>query len=349
MVDDEDELYDFFVDDDALDPSDDIYGEEPISLEEKPVGSSDSEEGSARRTKQSRLFMIFLLAVIGAGGFGFYKFYLNPHDKDLMIPVVRLNSDPLVLPKDSEPSSAQSPSNDIPESVPEERKTEISVFAEDLYEDTLETLSSSDVSHPSSTITPLPDLGSLPNFAVVDLDINEDISSAIEPETSNIVKSKTEDVSEQSDLIEEQFLSQTDTSFVSKTDMSKAPVKTIQIQNEVYIPELSAVPPYEDSDSVASDHSIHIVTPKYKPASIQNSDVSNMPVKNPLPKEAKIIANQWVIKAILPGKAVIYNEISGDTRSVEVGDRVPSVGLISSIQKISEKWVVVGSDQSITQ
>lgn len=87
---------------------------------------------------------------------------------------------------------------------------------------------------------------------------------------------------------------------------------------------------------------------------MKNDDivVDIVEVKKDAPKKTvpkKVRRTSWVVRAAQPGKAMIYDKISREQRSVEAGMNVPGVGLIKSIAKKSGRWVVSGTKSSVYQ
>ncbi len=71
--------------------------------------------------------------------------------------------------------------------------------------------------------------------------------------------------------------------------------------------------------------------------------------ENPTPKTEKIVKKEWVIRAAQAGKAVIYDKISTEMKSIEVGDTVTGLGLIKSIKMLDGQWVIQGTKNKLTQ
>ncbi len=97
--------------------------------------------------------------------------------------------------------------------------------------------------------------------------------------------------------------------------------------------------------------------------SLPNENVSNTPaasqparqentIKKPeavvKPKPAKRVP-QWSLRSAKPGLAVVRSDLSGDLRTVEVGDTLDGVGKISSINYKSGVWTIQGSRGAITR
>jgi hypothetical protein len=60
-------------------------------------------------------------------------------------------------------------------------------------------------------------------------------------------------------------------------------------------------------------------------------------------------APSWTLKAARPGRATIAKKGSDDVLVVEVGESVKGLGKITSIAQESGKWVVRGTQGSVSQ
>ncbi len=58
---------------------------------------------------------------------------------------------------------------------------------------------------------------------------------------------------------------------------------------------------------------------------------------------------RWSLRGASPGKAILYNEIANETKTVRVGDRIAAIGTITSIEKMSGNWVVQGTSGEISR
>lgn len=391
MIHDEEELYEFY--DDSLDIEDE-HNDESVGFEDEPIGSSDS---GIRAKKKSPFGFIALLAIIGVGGYGAYAFYLKDNSP-LNIPIVQLDSaffddgsanqdpdteNPALL---NQPAPAQ---DIISHDISQNEDTDISVFAEDLYEGTAKVIETPAVEEVAPVITPLPALEELQDTQLVSIEETLD-SPEIKDISDVIAHADLEDAD--INLVEEDLLLKTEDSFiddVDKPDTSTALNKNADgikpdaaLQKEVFIEEIVAIPPPETSKASVKNE-IRIITPKSKssvpaekidtpqepiaaPKKIEPQAKAKIPsqaknqVVKPEPKQVKVggehqakadkpVESQWVIKAILPGKAVVHDTVSGETRSVEIGDSINPIGRINSIKKINNKWVVIGSKGRVTQ
>lgn len=133
-------------------------------------------------------------------------------------------------------------------------------------------------------------------------------------------------------LHEDELLLKTEASFEEEERAPPPP-----LEEEIEVPALVAVPPPAHEENVAAQE---------QPAGTVDSDLVYPKMKPAVPKKIKV---QWIIKAVLPEKAVIHDPNTGETRFVEVGDVVPPIGRIASIEKPSTRWVITGADGIIEQ
>ncbi len=57
----------------------------------------------------------------------------------------------------------------------------------------------------------------------------------------------------------------------------------------------------------------------------------------------------WEIRGAKRGTAIIFDNVSKETVTIEVGDYIDGIGKIISIQRNADGWVVVGSNKTIKQ
>ena len=57
----------------------------------------------------------------------------------------------------------------------------------------------------------------------------------------------------------------------------------------------------------------------------------------------------WRIVGAKTESAIVYNNITRETRTVYVGDTISGIGKIKSIEAVNGKWTVIGSNKSIGQ
>ncbi len=69
----------------------------------------------------------------------------------------------------------------------------------------------------------------------------------------------------------------------------------------------------------------------------------------PKPAVTKTAASTWTLRSAQPGKAVIASKTTSDLRTVEVGNTVPGLGRITDISIVNGKWVVRGTQGSVSQ
>jgi|GEM_PF-2190223 len=60
-------------------------------------------------------------------------------------------------------------------------------------------------------------------------------------------------------------------------------------------------------------------------------------------------APKWEIRGIQPGRAVLYDKVSGDIEAVEPGNNIRGLGRIKGISKKYGRWVVFGTKGNVNQ
>lgn len=94
--------------------------------------------------------------------------------------------------------------------------------------------------------------------------------------------------------------------------------------------------------------------PKEVPPSAdgEQEDAPPMPVAKKPAVESKVAAIQksegWVLRSAQPGSAMVASKATGDMRSVKVGDTLPGLGRVLSIQMENGRWVVKGSTGNLS-
>ena len=59
--------------------------------------------------------------------------------------------------------------------------------------------------------------------------------------------------------------------------------------------------------------------------------------------------SRWTLRSASPGKAILYNQTTNESKSVRVGDNVPSIGSITSIEKVAGQWVIKGTSGQVSR
>ncbi len=75
--------------------------------------------------------------------------------------------------------------------------------------------------------------------------------------------------------------------------------------------------------------------------------------KAPAPEVNKTVksapAPQWEIRGIRPGRAVLYDKVTGNIEAVEPGSKLRGLGNIKEITKKDGRWVILGSEGNLSQ
>ena len=58
---------------------------------------------------------------------------------------------------------------------------------------------------------------------------------------------------------------------------------------------------------------------------------------------------EWVIRGIRPGRAVLYDKVTGDIEAVEAGSKIRGLGRVTEVAKKDGRWGVFGTEGNVTQ
>ncbi|MFP4385666.1 MAG: hypothetical protein ACLFRA_00485 [Alphaproteobacteria bacterium] len=85
-----------------------------------------------------------------------------------------------------------------------------------------------------------------------------------------------------------------------------------------------------------------IDSPPVPPRAPREDDIDDLPETSaPQPK--------WQIRAIQPGRAVLYDAKSGNIEAIETGNSVDGLGRVMAITKQDGRWVVIGSNGKVSR
>jgi len=167
----------------------------------------------------------------------------------------------------------------------------------------------------------------LPDTEVPETTVSEEDSLALTQATSELIEEK-QALETRNEALQGKIDEQ-ETQIASLNDKINALEKQIQeLQNRPAAPvsaTTKAPPPVEQPRAV-------VQTPKTS-------------VKQPTRTKAK----SWVLRSAQPGKAVISEKGSNDLRTIEVGDTVSGIGRVQAIDIIGGKWVVKGTQNSVSR
>lgn len=325
---DDEDLEPFFLDEELEDfsePADDFVSEHHQSKRDDLV------DGVKKRKFPYFVFCSLLVA----SGLGFFYFYSDTTGQS-NFPVVKIPAAQTDV-KATPPESPVVRTDNVEIEGHADESNILPLFAEDLYESDANKVVFE--TPDEAILTPLPSLDDKDEIiALPALDNSLDDQDNEQMNTENDTPEKAEDLPR---II-------VPTSSQTKVNMPPPAIK------EVFVDQLEAVPPGKQLSS--SQIKKDVVVPKKKPVNTQYPSLksdsspkdSQRSVQAPKPKKIQS-ANLWVIKAILPGKAVVHNTNTGETRSVEAGDIIASVGTIRSITQKNGRWIVVGSKGNILQ
>ncbi len=149
--------------------------------------------------------------------------------------------------------------------------------------------------------------------------LEKDVAAAKAAPAPAADTSKVEALEEKISRLEQQLEDKT-------VALTKAQDQAKQTNDRVAAPSVSSAPPVEVE----------------RPAPAR--------VSKPAPVTPSVARVSWELRGAQPGKAMISRKgSSGDVRSVAVGDTVPGLGTIRSIEQTSAGWTVRGTLGQVTQ
>jgi len=345
------------------DISDEEINVETINSESDNKPSSNNQAIAEKAVYKSKrkgpLAFIFCLAVLGAA---IATYYLITSDKtETLTPVVKLSgvSEPQeknIQVQDTNMSQIVIDSEISKQQKPEPIKIEAVEKTKLLQENIVETVNTD---QEEAVLTPLPKNTTREDIALPDLFTELDSKKIVNTETpENSVGKSSQNVSrptitEQKPLaenvenkfIEEDILLKTEENFDKKiisAPPSKPETQVLEQDISSNIEKVvTAGKPKITKIQETKDTSVDVKSKKV--------DVVNKEISTPAKNFAKPTNRSWVIRAAQPGKAVLYDTKTGEIRSIEAGDRVQGVGKIQSISKKSGKWIVQGSQKTISR
>lgn len=149
--------------------------------------------------------------------------------------------------------------------------------------------------------------------------LEKDVAAAKATPSSGVDASKIDALEEKISRLEQQLEDKT-------AALTKAQDQAKQTNDRVAAPSVSSAPSVEVE----------------RPARVRTT--------KPAPVTASVARVSWELRGAQPGKAMISRKgSSGDVRSVAVGDTVPGLGTIRSIEQTSAGWTVRGTLGQVTQ
>ena len=73
------------------------------------------------------------------------------------------------------------------------------------------------------------------------------------------------------------------------------------------------------------------------------------PAQKPVPEAQKTQSVKWIMRSAQPGQAMISREGSNDLFSVQIGETIKGLGKITAIEQENDRWVIRGTQNSVTQ
>ena len=347
----ESEVKDVDHDVDGLDPdSEDLWSPaDDVWDDDSDLDESDSFSGADVRPSSSsgkpfllKLFLIILL--LGGGVFFLFSFFSSSQKPAYSPSVVTLDDPDVVdLQEDSVSPSSLSP-------------VEEGLSLDSTSTDSDVTGITGELEHSGDVLTPMPD--DLVQ-AVVDLPelAEEEVLGSLVVADDEIDSADFPEEVPQS-LSEEALLSKTEVSsepFRNDVPMVEKPVDDISdVALEVLSPEegdvvVEQVSQVEEQTSQVGDIEVvsesvseNIPSDSLSETVSEVEDIQEESFVAPIPVQKKAVP-KWVIRGAQSGRALIYDQVSGQMQTVEAGDRVRGVGRVQSIEMVGGRWVVQGT------
>ena len=162
------------------------------------------------------------------------------------------------------------------------------------------------------------------------------------PETSEVIADTEQETAPQeeivADLQEESAINE------SQEDTTPPVIETETTQVAETVEEVTETP-----QAIEAVEDVVDVVPTQKPEAPEVKKPATPKktiTKKTAPKKAK---KKWIIRAAQSGKAVIYDMVSTEMKSIEVGDTVNGLGRIKFIGKKDGRWLIDGTVRDIVQ
>lgn len=321
----------------ALD-EDDISDDNGIEL--------DAEEALAKASKAKPMIkLVLLLSLFIGASLGAYSF-IAISNEEKNIPIIRIDKHSVI-------------NADQPETT-----NNINFYASDV-------IGKETINHSAEINTETPDtlhtqngqntiLTPMPNGT----DTYDVTLTNLSPKSQNTDKINIDAVSSSNtittrSLSEDELLSKTESLY--EKNVPKAPIHksdiiepTLDIEEYIHVTDAPVEQTLVEDNAVKTKVIKDIISPSVKPL-VPNKSSTN-PIDAPkivimAPKDAKKINKEfaWTIRAAQSGKAVVYDKINKEMKSVEVNDTLPYIGRIKSIQLKNGRWVITGTKGNILQ
>lgn len=344
----------------SFDDEDDVAD----SLAESEGGTSEQKRDKSRRRK---IFpSLFLVLVAGASSAGLYYYFQSSETLHSDVPIVHINSPS--LPADHSSLSSEQEQALQPLSAPV--NNELNVVPRNDTEDHSDDAIMKNDTDNQEILTPLPEYTDNADINLPSLDVvvaSSDIEEHIgEPASISVQRPDIPEI--ENEFLDEENLFQK-TEVVPQVSQHEVPAATDTINNDstdignsghddaeptgvvdivaesvsdAAAPEITS---YSEENSAPLAHHSAEITEKEKSASFEKPNAEAN--KKKTARVAEIRKPDWKIKAAQNGKAVVRDSVSGETRSVEVGQNLPGLGRVIRIDKINGRWTIVGQHKKI--
>lgn len=227
-----------------------------------------------------------------------------------------------------------------------------------------ETEETIDLDFGAESLTPMPngnDQSGLPDLVDLSIDTPEPVIAPTE--TIKIEAAKSAEPSKVTPVDSMEIETIADIPVISAPEPTQAEINQEnileQLNNELTQKNQELAQKLQNADSTINGLNQTITSLQGQVSSLSNQEPAAAPKKpKTLHKSSKLTTKapkkpqasskgKWKLRAALPGKATIARENSNDLRTVEVGDRLDSIGKIQSISLENGKWIVQGTKGQI--
>ena len=316
----------------ALD-DDDISDDNDIDL--------NAEENLAKASKAKPMIkLVLLLSLLIGASFGAYSF-IAISNEEKNIPIVNIDKHSVMNTDQRETK------NNINFKTTDVISKEITKHSSEINTRTPDTLQKKIGQH--TILTPMPDGTDANDVTLANLNPKSKNTDKINVGTvssSNIIATRS--------LSEDELLSKTE-SLYEKNVSETLIHKSANIEPALALEKDMHVTNTHVEDNVVKTMPIKdIISPSVKPLvpkKYSKNSIIAPKIVSTAPKNAKQITKKfaWTIRAAQYGKAVVYDKINKEMKSIEVNDTLPNIGRIKSIQLKNGRWIITGTKGNILQ
>ncbi|QQG36451.1 MAG: hypothetical protein HYS17_01270 [Micavibrio aeruginosavorus] len=130
--------------------------------------------------------------------------------------------------------------------------------------------------------------------------------------------------------------------------VEKAAANEIPVEKPTFVPAINeSIDGSEEEPSPASDVGAEKEPLRVTTASVKVKDAAPKPARAGS-RSSEASSDSWVLRSAQPGVAMVSSKKTGDMKTVRVGDLLPGIGRITSIDKQGGRWVVLGTQGSLS-